>query len=343
MTTDKVHRRRNPLTGEWVLVSPHRTLRPWQGQQESAQHSPRAVYDPSCYLCPGNARAGGHVNPAYDGVFVFDNDFSALERTRDFVDLNPRSEDSGDLLVSQPESGVCRVVCFSPDHSLALPGMSSTALAQVIHCWQAQYVELGALPDINSVQIFENRGAMMGSSNPHPHGQVWATHSLPNELEKESRLQRRYADDHSECLLCRYAQVEMEQTSRVVYRNEGFLAVVPYWAVWPFETLVLPLRHGGSLAQLSAAECLEFADVLGRLTRAYDALFDSPFPYSMGLHQQPTDGQQHDAWHWHAHFYPPLLRSASIRKFMVGFELLAGPQRDITPELAAQQIRSTIS
>jgi UDPglucose--hexose-1-phosphate uridylyltransferase len=330
----QVHRRYNPLTGEWLLVSPHRTQRPWQGQTETSAAIALPSYDPQCYLCPGNTRAGGIRNPSYTATFVFDNDFAALKPTTAQHSL----DDSG-LLVAHTESGLCRVVCFSPDHSLTLSGMSQAALLELVNCWTAQYEGLGAHADISSVQIFENRGAMMGASNPHPHGQIWANRTLPNEIVKESTAQRRYRDEKSSCLLCDYAALEQRRAERVVCGNDHFIAVVPFWAVWPYETLVLPLRHYGSLEQLDATARAGLADVLSQMTRHYDQLFGVPFPYSMGIHQRPTDGAPHAEWHLHAHFYPPLLRSATVRKFMVGYEMLAGPQRDITPETAAAQLR----
>jgi UDPglucose--hexose-1-phosphate uridylyltransferase len=333
----EVHRRYNPLTGDWVLVSPHRTQRPWQGQTEAHANAKLPAYDPNCYLCPGNARAGGIKNPAYSSTFVFDNDFAALKP--DTATDNSGHED-GSLLLASPESGICRVICFSPDHSLTLSGMSQPALTRLIDCWAEQYAELGARDSIHSVQIFENRGAMMGASNPHPHGQIWANHTLPNELLKETRTQLRHHRNRDSCLLCDYAALELQRGERVVYQNSAFVVVVPFWAVWPFETMVLPRRHCGSLEQLDSSDRVALADALSQTTRRYDALFDVSFPYSMGFHQRPTDGEAHAEWHLHAHFYPPLLRSATVRKFMVGYEMLAGPQRDITPETAAAQLRA---
>ena len=330
----EVHRRFNPLTGDWLLVSPHRTQRPWQGQTEDTAVAALPSYDPQCYLCPGNTRARGVRNPSYTATFVFDNDFAALKPS-----TARHSQDDGGLLVAHAESGLCRVVCFSPDHSLTLSGMPQVALEEVVNCWSAQYVELGARADINCVQIFENRGAMMGASNPHPHGQIWANRTLPNEVVKESTAQRRYHDEKSSCLLCDYAALEQQRDERVVCGNDHFVAVVPFWAVWPYETLVLPRQHYGSLEQLDAPARSGLADVLSQVTRRYDQLFCVPFPYSMGIHQRPTDGAPHAEWHLHTHFYPPLLRSATVRKFMVGYEMLAGPQRDITPEAAAAQLR----
>jgi UDPglucose--hexose-1-phosphate uridylyltransferase len=331
---DRPHRRLNPLTGEWVLVSPQRADRPWQGRVERLPPPAAARYDPACYLCPGNARAGGARNPPYNSTFVFDNDYPALHPD----DPDGRLDDAG-LLVAGAERGVCRVVCFSPDHSLALPRMDAPAIRRVADTWTEQYVELAARPGIRSVQIFENRGEMMGASNPHPHGQIWASESLPNEPAKEAAAQQAYRASHGACLLCEYLALERRRGERVVCGNEGFLALVPFWAVWPFETLVLPLRHVRSLDELDDAGRSALAEVLKRLTTRYDNLFETPFPYTMGFHQRPTDGEEHPGLHLHAHFYPPLLRSATVRKFMVGFEMLGGPQRDITPEIAAARLR----
>jgi UDPglucose--hexose-1-phosphate uridylyltransferase len=324
------HRRLNRLTGEWVLVSPHRTARPWQGQIEETTPDKRPEYDPSCYLCPGNTRAGGVKTPVYDSTYVFDNDFAAL-----LPDPAGDEVDDG-LLVARPERGICRVVCFSPRHDLTLGDMPQPAVRTVVDTWAAQTAELGALDWVSHVQIFENRGAMMGASNPHPHGQIWATESLPNEPAKELAQQAAYAGD---CLLCDYLATELSDGARVVDSNEHFVSVVPFWAMWPFETLVLPRTHSGSLTDLDSGERDGLADILGWVTRRYDRLFGVTFPYSMGFHQRPTDGGDHPRAHLHGHFYPPLLRSATIRKFMVGFELLAQPQRDITPESAAERLR----
>jgi UDPglucose--hexose-1-phosphate uridylyltransferase len=273
---------------------------------------------------------------------VFDNDYPALtSRPTTVADESVATGNTG-LLVAEPDSGVCRVICYAPDHAMTMSGMDLPAIEMVIDCWREQFLDLGNRQDINHVQIFENRGTMMGASNPHPHGQVWASHAIPDELRKESRAQRDYLATDRHCLLCRYAALELERSERVVFQNARFVVVVPYWAEWPFETLVLPLAHAGSLTSIDAASQLAFAEALQRLTRCYDALFASPFPYSMGLHQHPTDGADHPHWHWHVHFYPPLLRSATVRKFVVGYELLAGPQRDITPELAAARLRDCL-
>jgi UDPglucose--hexose-1-phosphate uridylyltransferase len=328
------HRRLNRLTGEWVLVSPHRTARPWQGQVEPSSPEQRPAYDPDCYLCPGNARAGGATTPGYDTVYVFDNDFAAL--LPDDVPDSTRA-DRG-LLVAEPERGVCRVVCFSPRHDLTLADMTPAQIRPVVDTWAAQHTELAAIDWVRHVQIFENRGAMMGASNAHPHGQIWANERLPNEPAKELASQSVYAAENAGCLLCDYLALELAGGARIVDENDTFVAVVPFWAVWPFEALVLPRAHRGALPELDNRDRDGLADILHRLTRRYNQLFDAPFPYSMGLHQAPTDGD-YPQWHLHAHFYPPLLRSTSIRKFMVGYELLAQPQRDISPECAAQRLR----
>jgi UDPglucose--hexose-1-phosphate uridylyltransferase len=325
------HRRFNPLTREWVLVSPHRTQRPWLGQVESDTGPAAPEYDPECYLCPGNARAGGVRNPKYTSTFVFDNDFAALKPGTP-VD---RFEQDG-LLIAEGEPGICRVVCFSPKHNLTVSNMQIADLRKVVDVWVAQYQELGALPWINHVQIFENRGAMMGASNPHPHCQIWSHRSIPNEMSKELRS---LEDWRSGCLLCDYTKLELAARERVVEENDAFVTVVPFWAVWPFETIVIAKRHFTGMDALTDSERDGLAEILSRTTARYDRVFQAPFPYSMGFHQRPTDGAAHDEFHFHAHFYPPLLRSATVRKFLVGYEMLAGPQRDITPEAAAERLR----
>jgi len=324
------HRRLNPLTKEWVLVSPHRNERPWQGQVESVPIEKQPAYDPNCYLCPGNSRAGGARNPQYEGTFAFNNDFAALKpETARF------SIDESDLLVAQSESGCCRVVCFSPRHDLTIAQMRVPDIRRVVDAWIQEFQQLGDEPDISAVQIFENRGAIMGCSNPHPHGQIWANETVPNELAKEVESFRAYHQKHSATLLSDYLAREAMDRQRVVCENEHFVVVVPFWAVWPFETLLISRRPVSSLLDLQDQERTSLADILRQITIRYDNLFNTSFPYSMGFHQRPTDGKQYPEFHLHAHFYPPLLRSATIKKFMVGYEMLAMPQRDVTPELAA--------
>jgi len=328
------HRRFNPLNGEWILVSPHRTERPWLGQVEKAASAESWAYDPSCYMCPGNTRATGPRNPAYESIFVFENDYPAL-----LADTPQGGALEKGILLAQSEAGICRVVCFSPRHDLAVAHMARSQLRQVVDVWAAEYAELGAKPLIQYVQIFENRGAMMGASNPHPHGQIWATSNLPNEPAKEQLSQQAYGSANRSCLLCDYVALERDLGERIIFENEHWLALVPFWAIWPFEAMLLVKRHSASLVDLADEERDTLADALKRLTTCYDNLFQVSFPYSMGFHQQPTDGCAHEEWHLHAHFYPPLLRSATVRKFMVGYELLANPQRDITPEFAAACLR----
>ncbi len=328
------HRRLNPLTGEWVLVSPQRTQRPWQGQVEKSSRPVAVQYDPDCYLCSGNARAGGARNPPYTSTFVFDNDYAALR-----PDTPEDRLDQSGLLVAGSEKGICRVVCFSPDHSLTVSRMQASGLRHVVDEWVSQYEDLGGRQFINSVQIFENRGEMMGASNPHPHCQIWSNESLPNEIVKEQREQSEYLHSRKTCLLCDYLKLETADGERIVCENESFAAVVPFWAVWPFEILLISKSHVTALDALDNGERDALADILKRVTTRFDNLFEISFPYTMGFHQRPTDGQEHLEWHLHAHFYPPLLRSATVRKFMVGYEMLGSPQRDITAEAAATRLR----
>jgi UDPglucose--hexose-1-phosphate uridylyltransferase len=333
--SDHPHRRYNPLSREWVLVSPHRTKRPWQGQVDAPAPEQRPAYDPQCYLCPGNARVGGETNPHYEQTFVFTNDFAAL-----LPDTPPGEVDEGGLLRAVSERGTGRVVCFSPRHDLTLAELPLGALRQVVDVWAEQYQELGVRPEIGYVQIFENRGAMMGASNPHPHGQIWATEHLPGIPAREQDAQSDYLAATGRSLLADYVALEEARGERIVCANEHFVALVPFWAVWPFETMVVGRRPVGALPDLADDERTALADILRRVTTRYDNLFQVSFPYSMGFHQRPTDGLGHPEWHLHAHFLPPLLRSASVRKFMVGYELLAEAQRDITPEQAAERLRA---
>ena len=329
------HRRFNPLTREWVLVSPHRTQRPWLGKVEQTASTEQPSYDPSCYLCPGNERAGGARNPKYLSTFVFDNDYAALLPNAETIDIDERG-----LIVARSEKGVCRVLCFSPRHDLTIGRMKSENIREVVDCWASETSSLRAIPWINHVQIFENRGALMGASNPHPHCQIWATESLPTEPSKELVSFVQYRSEKRACLICDYLRLERELGERIVCENDSFTVLVPYWAVWPFETLVFSKRHVQDLVQLSNLERTHLAEILQRTVCRYDNLFQTSFPYSMGFHQQPTDGKSHEEWHLHAHYYPPLLRSATVQKFMVGFELLGTPQRDLTPESAADKLRS---
>ena len=331
------HRRLNPLTGDWVLVSPERLTRPWLGRMETTPRSRRSTYDPGCYLCPGNARAGDFRNPVYTGTFVFDNDFPALT-----PDAASEIRDDSGLMVSRPERGICRVVCFSPQHDASVADLSTGEMYDVVDTWIREYTDLGSRPWVTHVQIFENRGTAMGASNPHPHCQVWANAEVPDVPRKEHAAQASYREARGGCLLCDYLSLETAGGDRVVWANDTFTVLVPYWAVWPFELLVLPNRHVNALDRLEDREKAGLADTLRNVVTRFDRLFDAECPYSMGLHQRPTDGAPHDAWHLHAHYYPPVLRSAAVHKFMVGYELLAAPQRDLTPELAAAVLREAL-
>lgn len=329
------HIRKNILTGEWVLVSPHRTMRPWQGKIESDFKRSAIKYDPKCYLCPGNERAGGNKNPDYKSTFVFTNDFSAL-----ILDNEINESNEFDLLVAKSEPGICRVVCFSPRHDLTLAMLDKKSMVNVIDTWINEFVDLSKNEQINYVTIFENKGELMGCSNPHPHGQIWAQYSIPNEAKKETERQSEYLKEKKYCLLCDYILHEKKKNERIIFENNNFLVLVPYWAVWPFETMIIPKHHDQNILKMNSEEKESLAESFIEITVRYDNLFQTSFPYSMGFHQAPTDGKDYKEWHWHIHFYPPLLRSASIKKFMVGYEMLAEPQRDLTPEKAAETIKN---
>jgi UDPglucose--hexose-1-phosphate uridylyltransferase len=318
------HRRFNPLRREWVLVSPQRTERPWQGEVAPVETPAGVSYDPACYLCPGNLRHSGQRNPAFSSTFVFDNDFPAL-----LPGTQEEHFDCGGILRAEAESGVCRVVCFSPDHSLTMAHMTQSQIRAVVDTLASQFGELMSRPGIRHVQIFENRGEMMGCSNPHPHGQIWANQTVPDEIVKESAGMEHYRAVRGGCLLCDYAALEQRLAERLVCENPSFLAVVPFWAVWPFEILLLARRHVASIDALESGERDDLASMLKGIAMRYDRLFGVPFPYTMGFHRG----------HFHTHYYPPLLRSASVRKFMVGYEMLAMPQRDLTTESAAERLR----
>ena len=339
MNYEYPHRRYNPLTREWVLVSPHRAKRPWQGQIEKTLAADIPAYDPSCYLCPGNTRVSGAQNPNYTSTYVFDNDFQALLRPELTISRVDEPFPDSPIFKAEPDWGVCRVGCFSPRHDLSLPELPQAAVEEVVRMWGSETQALGSREYINYVQVFENKGAAMGASNPHPHNQIWTTTHIPVEPEKELRAQAAYLQEHGTCLLCDTLQAEQKSGERIVTANEHFTALVPFWAVWPFEILVIANRHLGSFPALNEAEIAGLADLLRRVTARYDNLFEISFPYSMGFHQAPTDGKGYPGWHLHAHYYPPLLRSATVKKFMVGFEMLGMPQRDLTPETAAERLR----
>lgn len=331
--TEHPHRRYNPLTDQWVLVSPHRAKRPWQGQQEKVSEDEKPNYDPSCYLCPGNKRITGEENPNYQKPYVFKNDFSAL------LEDTPNPEKSDDPLFQISKAqGESRVICFSPDHSKTLPLLSVDEITEVVKVWQEQLHELGQ--KYQWVQIFENKGAAMGCSNPHPHGQIWANSFLPNEVARADQTQRAYLAKYGSVMLMDYAKREMELKERIVVETEHWLAVVPYWAIWPFETLLLPKAHVKRLTDLTEEQAKDLALALKKLTTKYDNLFETSFPYSMGFHAAPFNGEENEHWQLHAHFYPPLLRSATVRKFMVGYEMLGESQRDLTAEQAAQRLQA---
>jgi UDPglucose--hexose-1-phosphate uridylyltransferase len=333
---DYSHKRFNILTGEWVLVSPHRAKRPWQGQNESVSNEVRPSHDPSCYLCAGNTRINGEQNPEYKDVFVFTNDFAALQTT------SPKFSVKEGLFKVESEQGICKVICFSPDHSKSLADMEVKDINKVVKTWQKEYTLLGANEMINYVQIFENKGAVMGCSNPHPHGQIWSQSTLPNEVDKKDKQQQEYYNKNQKSLLGEYLSQELEINERIIFENDDFVVLTPFWAIWPFETMIVPKKHYTNITEISERESLSFSEAVSVITKAYDKLFDCSFPYSSGIHQAPTNGKQNKHWHWHMSFYPPLLRSATVKKFMVGYEMFGSPQRDITPEQAVERLKKLV-
>lgn len=332
--TEQPHKRKNLLTGEYILVSPHRSKRPWQGQVEDVAPDNRPQYDPKCYLCPGNSRADGTQNPDYKDSFVFVNDFSALLEETPIEQFDEES-----LLVAESERGICKVISFSPRHDLTLPQMDLPAIQAVVDLWQKEFADLSSKEWIKYIQIFENKGSIMGCSNPHPHGQIWAESSLPVEIEKETNEQASYFKKHGRTLLQDYVALELSKEERIIVHNEHFVALVPFWAAWPYETMIVCKRPVASILEFTEDEKEDLARTLQELTIRYDNIFKTSFPYSAGMHQAPVNSGEYPGWHWHMHFYPPLLRSATVKKFMVGYEMLATPQRDITPEQAANTLK----
>lgn len=329
------HRRFNPFTGSYVQVSPHRSKRPWLGQQEKVMSAIGISYDPECFLCPGNKRVGGELNPDYSDTYVFTNDFGALTQNipnGEFVE--------GEFFKAKSEKGICKVICFSPDHSKTIPELELTQVVEVVKTWKKEYEMLGSEPFINYVQIFENKGEVMGCSNPHPHGQIWAQQSIPDEPFKKQLNFRKYYKRKKSTMVLDYVQEELKKKDRIIDENESFVILVPFWAVWPFEAMIAPKTHIESLAVMNNRQIEDLAEAYRNLTQRYDRLFDISFPYSAGLHQAPTDGLAHPEWDLHMVFYPPLLRSATVKKFMVGYEMLANPQRDLTAEQAALRLRN---
>ncbi|WP_136481985.1 UDP-glucose--hexose-1-phosphate uridylyltransferase [Cognatitamlana onchidii] len=333
---DYSHKRFNILTGEWVLVSPHRAKRPWQGQNEAVNDEKRPEYDETCYLCAGNTRINGEVNPKYKDVFVFSNDFAALQSDSPIFSVNDG------LLIAESEKGICKVVCFSPNHSESLADMTPTAIQKVVFAWQREYRELGNKDFVNYVQIFENKGSVMGCSNPHPHGQIWSQSTLPNEVEKKHVQQLKYYRENNKSILGDYLFQELEKNERIIFQNDAFVVLVPFWAVWPFETMIVPKKHQSNILEMNEEEVFFYAEAISVLTKVYDKIFNTSFPYSSGIHQAPTNNEDNSHWHWHMSFYPPLLRSASVKKFMVGYEMFGTPQRDITAEQAVKIIKSLL-
>ena len=333
--TDHPHRRYNPLLDEWILVSPQRAKRPWQGQNEAISDEKKPEYDETCYLCPGNHRITGGTNPKYENCYVFDNDFPALLKNEVSFDVEQE-----DLFKINPERGINRVICFSPKHNVTLAEMQVPEIENVVRVWKEQYLELGAISYINHVQIFENKGSVMGCSNPHPHGQIWAQSSLPTQVKRTQDNLLKYTQKTGKSLLKDYLESELQKKERIIAENEHFVLLVPFWATWPYETMIISKRHFSSIAEITEEEIKSYAEMIQIITVKYDNLFKTSFPYSAGIHQAPTDGLDHEEWHFHMHFYPPLLRSATVKKFMVGYELLAEAQRDLTAEQSAEILRN---
>jgi len=333
---DYSHKRFNILTGEWVLVSPHRSKRPWQGQNEEISQAKRPTYDKTCYLCATNTRINGEINPDYKDVFVFINDFAALQKD------SPKFSFNEGLLKAESETGICKVICFSPDHSKSLADMAVKDISKVVNVWQKEFATLAALKDINYVQIFENKGAVMGCSNPHPHGQIWSQSTLPNEVEKKDTQQKEYFSKENKSLLENYLTQELKLNERIIYENEDFVALTPFWAIWPFEVMIAPKKAQKDITEMSDIQSSNFAKAISVITKAYDNLFQTSFPYSSGIHQSPTNNQDNKHWHWHMSVYPPLLRSATVKKFMVGYEMFGSPQRDITAEQAVKMLKELL-
>jgi UDPglucose--hexose-1-phosphate uridylyltransferase len=329
------HRRYNPLLDEWILVSPHRAKRPWQGQKETVTSETLPEHDATCYLCSGNLRSNGDKNPEYEACYVFDNDFPALLQN----DIEFENNNSS-LFHLKPEKGINKVICFSPKHNVTLAEMEVSEIENVIKTWKEEYINLGSKDYINYVQIFENKGSVMGCSNPHPHGQIWAQSSLPTQVEKTQKSLLAYYEKNKISLLEDYVNQELKLQERIVIENEHFVVLVPFWATWPFETMIVSKRHFGNLIGLTSKESIALAEAIKGITVKYDNLFETSFPYSAGIHQAPTDRISHPEWHLHMHFYPPLLRSASVKKFMVGYEMLGEAQRDISPEKSAEMLRN---
>ncbi|HEY2069980.1 MAG TPA: galactose-1-phosphate uridylyltransferase [Rhizomicrobium sp.] len=334
------HLRLNLLTGEWVLVGPQRGARPHSEEATPPSETPDPPYDPTCYLCVGNMRKSGIRNPDYTGVYAFDNDFPALSRGSEGAPSPPSSSSLGAVLQMRPERGICRVLCYSPRHDLPPARLPRAAMRLAIDAWVEEYRTLGAIPWINHVQIFENHGALGGASSRHPHSQIWAEETVPHDPAVEAEHQAAYAREHDgACLLCDVLKHELAGGARLVCENDGFAVIVPYWAVWPFETLVLAKRHYSSIETMTDTERDLFADIIQQITARYDALFHASFPYAMAMHQAPTDRDPHPEWHFHAHYFSPM-RAAGVEKVMAGYELAAGPERDDLPEDAAAMLRA---